>query len=84
MEQLCIKENDRKYSQTNNTVAMRRPLCDLLGRFGDTTFCKDILNGTAAIPNNLPQYTKEFLLCLQKDTDTELGELKLHMSTEDF
>ena len=84
IEKICIEENRRKYSQTNSTVGMREPLRSLLGCFGDTKFCGDILQGTTHFPSSTPQYTKEFFKCMEKDDNVELKELKLFLTRETF
>ena len=65
IEQACIDEHEKNFSQTFNTPPMQPPLRELLGQFADTPFCNDILNGTAIFPPDLDEYTMSFLKQLE-------------------
>lgn len=82
IEQAVMDENDDKYRQTEQTPCMRDPLRTLLGRYGTTLACDQILNGTFIPPTNTDQYTKEFLTHLQRDN--RAPPLATHLSTEVF
>ena len=60
IEQACLIENERKYRQTQNTPSMSNPMRQLLGKFGETELCSQILNGTFHPPPCMSPYSVEF------------------------
>ena len=79
---VCLKENLKKYTQTQGTICTCEPLLSLLGRFGETAFCDEILNGSAVFPPRTPNFVKDFFQQLKRDNITE--EVPIRISTEDF
>ena len=75
VEQACIDEHLRKFSQTNNTPPMQPPLSTLLGDLANTEFCENILNGTAEFPDDLEEYRVDFLKQLKKPESVQLNEV---------
>lgn len=71
IERVCMEENDPKYHQTENTPCMQSPLFELLGRYGETEFGQQVLDGTFEAPEGTSQYVIELL-----------NELKMHENAE--
>jgi hypothetical protein len=82
IERECMKENDEKFRQTKTTPCMQEPLKSLLGRFGTTPFCDEILEGTATMPLQCNQYTRELLREMKKVANYH--SVSNTVSTEDF
>ena len=82
VEKACIDEHSIKFSQTNNTPPMQSPLCELLGDLANTTFCQNILLGTAVFPPELEPSTVAFLQQLKKPDDVTLDSVSTYISPE--
>ena len=61
VEQACMRENERKYTQTENTPCLRDPLLQEIGLTGDSDACDRILRGTYIPPPGTSPYVREFL-----------------------
>ena len=84
MEIECVKENDKKYSQTNNTICMQEPLRSLLGRTGNTAFCNSILDGSVDLPPNTPIYTRELFQQMQQVHPTQNNDINKGITEAEF
>lgn len=71
IEEACMRENERKYTQTESTPCMTEPLLSLLGTTGDSEACNQILNGTIQLPPEVDQYTAEFFNELKQEVLSE-------------
>ena len=62
MEAEIIEENKKKYHQTEKTCPfLHEPLVSDLGHCGDGPKVNDVINGTYDIPEEVDEYTKDFL-----------------------
>ena len=84
LELACIAENDKKYSQTNNTICMTEPWRTLLGKTGTTAFCDSILAGTAELPDDTPIYTRELFQQLRQVHPTQNTAVNHGITEEEF
>jgi hypothetical protein len=84
IERACMDENRAKFHQTRNTPCMREPLFSLLGRFGDTNACRDILRGDFTPPDDTPPFTREFLDQLQQPHPLQYPPPTARISTNTF
>lgn len=84
IERECMIENKKKFRQTQQTPCMREPLRSALGLTGNTLAGQQILDGTYTPPANTPQYTREFLLQLQKPPQLFAPPLQATMTTKEF
>ena len=66
IDQACLKENMKKYLQTQGTICTNEPLRSLLGKFGETEFCDQILKGRAEFPAGTPEYVQDFFAQMKK------------------
>ena len=48
-------------TQTEGTVCTREPMKSLLGRYGDTEFCSQVLQGMAQVPEAVREYVQQLL-----------------------
>ena len=60
IEQACIDENQKKFSQTNDTPCMTRPLVSDIGYMGISDSCEKILANTYTCPPNSHPFAQEF------------------------
>jgi hypothetical protein len=84
IEQVCMTENKKKFLQTNQTPCMRAPLRHLLGNYGDTAFCADILNGNYTPPPDTPQFTQELFNELKRPQPISNAIPSLYLSKIKF
>ena len=61
IENVCHKENKKKFIQTNNTLVIRGKLQEELGFIEDSLACKQILAGLYIPPTEVDKYTRDFL-----------------------
>ena len=61
VEQACMRENERKYTQTERTPFFPAPLQQEIGLIGDSDACERILQGTYIPPPGTPPHVGEFL-----------------------
>ena len=61
IERACHEENEKKFSQTNNTPVMRGTLAEEIGFDGTSEVCKLILNGEYVPPPDTDVYTEAYL-----------------------
>ena len=66
IEEACNDSNRKKFQQTSNTPPMSGDLVHDLGYTGNSIACQDILNGTYEPPDDVDEYTKEYLRHLKK------------------
>ena len=83
IEKACLEENEQKYCQTQQTPCMTNPLCQLLGLYGNSEFCENILNGTFHPPPHMNVYTTEFLQQLQQHPHVT-SNISTTISPEDY
>ena len=62
MKAACIRENESRFSQTEDTPAMMSPLLEELGYLADTEAAEEILAGTFEVPEGTCKYAKNSLL----------------------
>ena len=84
IEKGCIKENIKKYRQTEDTPCMTYPLCDALGYTGLTKTAEDILQGSYVYPAGLGQYQRELLQEFQRKENLTSPPPESIMTTQDF
>ena len=61
IEQVCINENDSRFSQSSDTRFMQPPLVNHLGYLAETPIADQILQGTYHPPEHLDKYTKKMI-----------------------
>jgi hypothetical protein len=61
VEQACMRENERKYTQTERTPCLRAPLLQEIGLTGNSDACERILRGTYIPPHGTSPHVREFL-----------------------
>jgi predicted lipid carrier protein YhbT len=84
IEEACMEENKKKFKQTEQTPCMQEPLRQLLGKFGDTESCQQILQGQFVPPPNTPIFTRELLAQLKQETPINDSRPSLYLSKTDF
>ena len=65
LEQVCINENDSRFSQSSDTPFMQLSLCEDLGFLAENDIANQILQGTYSVPASLDIYTKKMIGELQ-------------------
>ena len=83
IESGCMEENIKKYRQTENTISMQEPLCNILGHQVKSDTTNRILEGTLRLLAT-NQYTQELLHELQEVIDLKYPTPKTTMTTKDF
>ena len=83
IDQACLEENMQKYTQTKGTICTQEPLRSLLGRYGETELCNNILEGNPTLPEGTPEYVNDFMAELKKVT-TDKEDVSLQISTSEF
>ena len=73
----------RKFTQTNNSLAMMPLLVDGLGFLGNTPQCDLILQGKYYPPDSIDRYSKTFIQALARPTLLE-NKPSASISTEIF
>lgn len=84
IEEACILENERKYSQTEGTPCMTAPLCNILGYLGLTQEADQILEGTFEFPADCHPYTREFFAQMKQVPSAQNNAPTATISTETF
>ena len=69
-----------KFSQTNDTLAIKGQLAEELGFIGDSEVCSQILDRNCIPPANTDKYTKVCLRALKKPTSL-MNTPKVSIST---
>ena len=71
MEEEIIKENRKKYHQTENTCPfLHSPLVDDFGMYGELEAAHKVSNGEYEIPEHIDEYTKDYLkVCSSTNLD---------------
>ena len=65
VERACMRENKRKFTETENTPCMTAPLCDDIGFTDDSIACNRILQSTYIPSPGTSPYVVEFINELQ-------------------
>ena len=68
-ERACNSENASKFTQTNDTPAMKERLVEELGFLGNSAACDQMLKGNYSPPEEVDQHTKDLLQALAKPSD---------------
>jgi hypothetical protein len=50
IDEACLSENRKKYTQTEGTISSTEPIKSLLGKYGETQFCENVLDGSFQYP----------------------------------
>jgi hypothetical protein len=61
MVKAFFKENDSRFSQTEDTPPMQLPLVEELGCLADTDFAEQVLDGTYEPSQVVDKYARELL-----------------------
>ena len=61
IEQVCIDENDARFSQSSDTPFMQSPMVDILGHLADTPAAQQILDGSFIVPPEIDLYTRKMI-----------------------
>jgi hypothetical protein len=61
VEKPCIRENERRFGQAEDTPFMQPPLLDKFGYTAATQAGEDVLQGTYRVPDSVDAYTRTFL-----------------------
>lgn len=84
IEEACIQENEKKYSQTEGTPCMIHPLSNILGFLGLTEEAEAILDGTFEFPAECHPYTREFFAQMKRVPQAQNLAPPAAISTETF
>ena len=71
IEQACLDENKKKFSQTNSTPLMMGSLADELGFDGTSEVCQQILDGVYIPPPDTDEYTKAYIKELKRPNNLQ-------------
>jgi hypothetical protein len=75
VEAACIRENESRFSQTEDTPAMMSPLLEELGYLADTDAAEEILAGTFEVPEGTCKYAKKLIAELEMPESVRKGGL---------
>lgn len=84
IEQACMQEGQRRYSQTFDTPFLRQPMVDLIGYLADTPTAQEILDGTFCPPEELDYGTAQLLHQLIKPDQVDNKDISDYIATTDF
>jgi hypothetical protein len=84
MEQACITENERRFSQTEGTPPMQDDILELVGLLAEKEGADQILNGTFEPPIDCDPYLKELMEEMRMDDRTRAaGPIPATISKEE-
>ena len=86
MEDAIIKENIKKYHQTENTCPFHHsPLIQDFGFYGEGPCTHDVYTGRYQVPSSVDEYTRSYIEICKRDQHTfEEGDAKLERSFQEF
>ena len=74
MEETIINENRKKYHQSEKSCPfLKDPLLEDFGDYGEGYATEEVREGSYVTPEEIDEYTKEFLLVCAKKEDDELA-----------
>jgi hypothetical protein len=84
MVKAFFKENDARFSQTEDTPPMQSPLIDDWGYLADTEAAENVLDGSYEPPKTVNWYAKELIRELRRPAIVQLHTpIPTHMSLEE-
>ena len=66
IEEVCMNENEARFSQSEDTPPMQPPLIQILGLMAENVAAEQILNGTWIPPDGVDQYATKLLLEMKR------------------
>ena len=81
IEEACMTEGYERYAQSHPTPFFQSPLYDILGPLGHQEHVEEILNGTFDVPEDVDEFTRKFILQLQRVPDSPRREITGSTST---
>ena len=76
-----MTEGYERYAQSHPTPFFQSPLYDILGPLGHQEHVEEILNGTFDVPEDVDEFTRKFILQLQRVPDSPQREITGSTST---